>query len=338
MLRPLVHFLAIGALLFALDAVRGALQDVDAGAPIERVEVTPDVVERIERDAIAETGRRPSERELAARVDAWVDDEVLHREAVRLGLDRIDPVVRARLVRNMRFLAGEDDPRTDEELYAEALAVGMDRSDIVVRRRLVQQMRFLLEGAAPAAAPSDDELRAYVASRPERYRIPPRVRLTHVYLSRDRRGDALEADARALRARLERDAVPPDAARGLGDPFLHPTDLGLQTEAQLAKQLGPDFARAALALAPGGWQGPVESAYGMHLVWVRERRDAEDPDLESVRRSALSALQAERDAEAFEAGLARLRARYVDAKGASAPRAGDARHASEAARAASDAS
>lgn len=319
MLRPILHFLALGALLFAIDVLRG---DASAsGDAIQPIEVTTDVVERLEREAVEETGRAPGDGELAARIDAWIDEEILYREAVRLGLDEIDPVVHTRLVRNMRFLAGEDDSRSDAELYEEALAVGMHRSDIVVRRRLVQQMRFLLEGAAPLVAPSDEELRAYVASRPERYRLPPRVELTHVYLSRDRRGPRLEADARALLARVRAESIAPEESRGLGDPFLHPSRLGLQSEAQLAKQLGPDFARAAIALEPGHWEGPVESAYGMHLVWVHERRNAAEPELETVRRSALSALQAERNAEALERGLADLRRRYVASGEA---RAGDA--------------
>jgi hypothetical protein len=312
----MLHFFVIGALLFAFDRVRSDFAEADP--PRGAVVLDDATVERLVREAVVQTGRAPSEQQLTARAALWADEEILYREALRIGLDRVDPVVRARLVRNMRFLDGAEDARGDEELYREALELGMDRSDIVVRRRLVQQMRFVLEAAAPRVDPTDEELRAYVASRPERYRIPERVRLAHIYLSRDRRGDALEADARALLERVRREGAPPSAARRLGDPFLHPAELGLQSEAQLARQLGVDFAREVMSLAPGGWQGPVPSAYGVHLVWVHERQPAREPDLESVRRSALSAMQAERDAEALEAGLAELRRRYpVDLTAAS---------------------
>jgi hypothetical protein len=309
LLRPLLHFLVIGTLLFAADRVRTELTPRDGA--LGTVTLDAATLERLTRESVVLTGRAPSERQLVARAALWADEEVLFREARRIGLDRVDPVVRSRLVRNMRFLADPDDPRDDDELYAGAIELAMDRSDIVVRRRLVQQMRFLLEATAPRVAPSDEELRAYIASRPERYRIPERVRLAHIYLSRDRRGDTLADDARALLERVRRDGTSPSAGRELGDPFLHPSELGLQSEAQLARQLGARFASAAIALEPGSWQGPAESAYGMHLVWVHERQAAREPRLESVRRSALSSLQAERNAEALEAGLAALRQRYA---------------------------
>lgn len=309
MLRPLLHFLVIGALLFAADRVRTDLAP-DQG-PLGSIELDEMTLARFARDAVAQTGRPASEREILARAALWADEEILYREARRIGIDRVDPVVRSRLVRNMRFLAEADDSRSDDELYAAALELGMDRSDLVVRRRLVQQMRFLLEATAPRVAPSDEELRAYVASRPERYRIPERVRLAHIYLSRDRRGGALADDARALLDRIRREGTPPTAARELGDPFLHPSELGLQSEAQLARQLGAVFASAAIGLEPGSWQGPVESAYGMHLVWLHERQSAREPELDTVRRSALSSLQADRNAEVLEARLAALRERYA---------------------------
>ena len=66
-----------------------------------------------------------------------------------------------------------------------------------------------------------------------------------------------------------------------------------------------------MLLEPGRWDGPVESAYGMHVVWVYERQAARDPELESVRRSALSAMQAEANAVALETRLSELRQRYV---------------------------
>ncbi|MEE2665764.1 MAG: peptidyl-prolyl cis-trans isomerase [Myxococcota bacterium] len=319
MLRPLLHFLVIGALLFAANRVRTDF--VRDEGPLGTIELDGATLERLAGEAVAQTGRTPGERELAARAALWADEEILYREARRIGIDRVDPVVRSRLVRNMRFLAEPDDPRSDDELYAAALELAMDRSDIVVRRRLVQQMRFLLEATAPRAAPSDDQLRAYVASRPERYRIPERVRLSHIYLSRDRRGRSLVDDAQALLERVRREGTSPKAGRELGDPFLHPSELGLQSEAQLARQLGATFARGAIALEPGSWQGPVESAYGMHLVWPHERQPAREPELDTVRRSALSSLQADRNAEVLEARLATLRERYaVDLSAAGDPR------------------
>ena len=58
-----------------------------------------------------------------------------------------------------------------------------------------------------------------------------------------------------------------------------------------------------------GWRGPVRSAYGSPLVWLHERAADHEPVLDTVRRSAMSSLQAERNAEALEAELDALRGR-----------------------------
>ena len=309
MWRPMLQFLLIGAVLFGVDQVRESA--AAARAPRGRIVLDEATLDRLGRDALSQTGRLPDAGGLRRLAEQWVDDEVLYREALRIGLDRGDPVVRNRLVRNMRFLVGADDPRSDAELFAEALEVGMDRSDIVVRRRLVQQMRFLLEARAGHVEPDDEALRDFIAAHPERYRIPERVRLTHVYLSRDRRGAALADDARALLEQLRRRGIPPEEAAKLGDPFLHPAQLGLQSKGQLARQLGAQFARAAMAVAAGQWQGPIASAYGMHLVWLHEREAAHDPDLDTVRRAVASAMQSEREARVLARELASLRKHYV---------------------------
>lgn len=309
MLRPILHFFLIGSLLLLADRVR--TEWLLAERPLGEIVLDTETLDRLTREAVSQTGRTPSERELRARAAFWADEEIMFREARRIGLDQVDPVVRSRLVRNMRFLAEIDDARSDEELYAESLELGMDESDIVVRRRMVQQMRFLLEATAARVNPSDGELAAYVASRPERYRIPERIRLSHIYLSRDRRGAALDADAYALLDRVRKESIPPSAARELGDPFLHPADFGLQSARQLARQLGPGFAEAAMGLEPGSWQGPVRSAYGDHLVWIHERDVDHEPELDTVRRSAVSSMQAERNREALDAELRTLRGRYV---------------------------
>jgi len=309
LLRPIIHFFLIGALLFVADRVHTQWQLAEQ--PLGEIALDLETRDRLVREAVAQTGRPPTPGQLRARAAFWADEEILFREARRIGLDQVDPVVRTRLVRNMRFLVGEDDERSDDELYAEALELGMDATDIVVRRRLVQQMRFLLEATAARVDPTDEELTAYVASRPERYRIPERVRLSHVYLSRDRRGAALDDDARTLLGLLREESTPPAAARERGDPFLHPSTFGLQSERQIARQLGADFAGAVMDLETGSWQGPIPSAYGSHLVWIHEREADHEPALDTVRRSALSSLQAERNEEALEAELDALRGRYV---------------------------
>ena len=90
----------------------------------------------------------------------------------------------------------------DEVLYREALSLGLDRGDIIVRRRMLQKMEFLLDGLHPLPEPSDAELEAYATSHAERYRTPARVSLIHVFVGRDRHGDRAHAVATELRRSL----------------------------------------------------------------------------------------------------------------------------------------
>jgi hypothetical protein len=305
--QPVLHFAAIGALLFALETqVLGSAQAGAGGGRGEPVVISAQRVAELRRDWLARTGRLPTQAELRALVGAEIDDELLLREARARGLHRSDPIVRRRLVRNLRFLS-EDPSRSDQELLREALALGMDRTDLVVRRRLIQKMKLLAQAAA--AEPTRAELEAFLAHNRERFTQPARVRISHVYLSRDRRGDSLEVDARALFDRLIAESVDPHGASELGDPFLLQHHLPLRSERDLAKAFGPEFARRVLAQGPGAWSAPVASSYGVHLVWVHERVPELPSSLASVAGEVRAALLAGRGEAELRARLRRLRSR-----------------------------
>jgi hypothetical protein len=159
---PLLHFLAAGGALFAAERAW------PPGAPPDRVvDVSRPEVERLAAEARRELGREPRPDELEGRISAHVDDELLLREARALGWHRSDPVVRMRLVQNLRFLSPEGAEPEPEELLERAYALGMDRSDVVVRRRLVERMRLAIAAAAAPAPPPDAELEAILAHEPE---------------------------------------------------------------------------------------------------------------------------------------------------------------------------
>jgi len=302
---PLLHFLALGGLLFAGSRL---LEGPPAPAPVAAPEA-----------AVAGAAREspppgPPERPTTPVAGAADPRELLFRAALELGFHRSDPIVRRRLARDMRFLDPEDS-RSDAALVEEALALGLHHGDVVVRRRLVQKMELLAWARADARVPTEAELRAAYDREPERYRRPARVRLTHVYLSRDRRGGSLADDARALGPRLA--DVTPEDAPALGDPFLLGAHLPLLGEGDLAARLGPDLAREALAASPHAWRGPVASAYGMHWLWVHEREPGRLPPFEEVRDDVRERLRLERRERAVHALLENIRARGRDLRAGS---------------------
>jgi hypothetical protein len=297
----LLRFFALGGLLFA---GRALLAPAGAGPASHSVTVPAAEVRRLADEAERLSGRPPSPAELETRIQAWVDEELLVREARAMGWSESDPVVQRRLIQNLRFLGAEGEP---EDLLEQALALGMDRSDLVVRRRLVERMRLAVSAAARAGEPSDAELEGLLRRDPERFRRPARVRLGHVFFSRDRRGDAGEAQARALLERLRADETPPERAAEHSDPFLLESQLPAWSERELAARLGARFAAGAMRAPAGEWSGPLASSYGWHLVWVHEQTPEASPSLDEARRELRAAWLSEREREALQRAMQRLR-------------------------------
>jgi peptidyl-prolyl cis-trans isomerase C len=99
----------------------------------------------------------------------------------------------------------------DEVLYREALRLGLDNGDPVVRQHLINKVLFLAEDLAGSARPSGEaELQAHYQAHLERWRRPAAARFVHVFASSEHR-DALAALAPRLDERRggERDSAPP---------------------------------------------------------------------------------------------------------------------------------
>jgi parvulin-like peptidyl-prolyl isomerase len=305
---PLLHFALLGGAAFALEPI---VAGEGNALRIERAPIQLAAAKRAEliRSYSAETGRAPDEPTIAALVEEALDDEVLFREARARGLHEIDSVVRQRLVQNMRFLEGETQ-KSDDELFAESLKLEMDASDVVVRRRLIQLLELAAFSSARLVEPSDADLAAYLEAHRERFLQPERVSATQIFLSRDQRAEALERDARALLAQLERDSIAPENSGSFGDPFLLPRELPLRSETELARSFGAEFASALLRAPLGRWSGPIRSAYGMHAVFVHERSEARMPELSVVRTALREGVFEERGSAAREALVRELRAQW----------------------------
>ena len=159
----------------------------------------------------------------------------------------------------------------EEIATREAVAMGLDRDDTIIRRRLRQKLEFLVEDAASAAPPTDAELEAWLDKHPESFRAEPQLAFRQVYVSPERRGASAGSDAEKLLARLRakgRDAT----TDGLGDASMLPARAAARAPARgRAGPSARTSPQELMKLEPGQWTGPVESPYGLHLVLVRER-------------------------------------------------------------------
>jgi hypothetical protein len=306
-----LRFLILGALLVAAD--RWLIRDSPSAEP-ERasIEIDRERIDALRAGWVARTGAAPDAAALEALVDAEIDDEVLLYEARARGFDARDPVVRARLARNVGFIRAEDErsARAGEAgRVADALALGLAQSDLVVRRRLIERMRAELS-VGLGASPSEAEIATRFARERENLAGSARVRLSHAFLARERHGSALATDARQLREQIVAEGLGIESAITRGDAFLLGHSLPPRTQTDLARGFGAAFARAAFALEPGRLSEPIASAYGLHLVLVHARIEAAPATLEAARAWVVTELLHERAAAALRIALDALRTRY----------------------------
>jgi peptidyl-prolyl cis-trans isomerase C len=198
----------------------------------------------------------------------------------------------------------------EEILYREALAMGLDKEDTIVKRRMGQKMQFLAEDVSAAYEPTNAELRTWFEKNSSMFEEPPRITFRTLYFSPDRRGPNAQADAEKALGRISRKPSTWPAAAKLADPFMFPDYLPDRTPGEIAKEFGPAFAKALFQEKPGAWTGPIESGYGWHLVFLESVTPARVPAFEEVEPDVKTAWLAERKAAAWEEAYRRMRAKY----------------------------
>jgi hypothetical protein len=266
--EPLVHFLAAGAALFALYGWWNP--DAFARDDAQRIELDAGDLEQIALAWMAQGKPAPTEDEMRVLVQSRVREELLYREA---------------------------------------LALGLDQGDTIVKRRLAQKMDFLFEDLAALRDPTREELAAWYAERAATFARPARATFDHLYFSPDRRGAQARDDASAALRRL-RETKTEAATAALGDPFMFQDHYGDRSFAEIAKSFGPAFAESVVALAPGAWEGPIESGYGWHLVRVAALTPARVPDLAEIEAEVRAAWIAEQRDTLRTRAFAELERRY----------------------------
>lgn len=240
--EPLVHFLALGAALFVLFGLVGSRSEPQS----EKVVITSGKIDQI-ITIFSRTWQRPP---TAEELDGLVEDEI--REQV---------------------------------LYREAMAIGLDKDDTIVRRRLRQKFEFLMEDVEAASVPSDRDLQDWMDKNPSKFSTEPKFSFLQVYLNVSHRGENASAEATNLLARLNNTDEKVNAAE-LGDATLLPFEFPLSSTEVIARVFGSQFAQQLQALEPGRWSGPLQSSYGLNLVYVRERTDGKLRSLDEARDQA----------------------------------------------------
>jgi hypothetical protein len=266
--EPLVHFLLLGLALFLLDAW---LRPASAPAPSAAIVVDEARIRNLAQNFQRTWQRPPTRTELDGLVETHVREEVMYREA---------------------------------------LALGLDRDDAIIRRRLQQKLEFVSEETAAQAAPTDDELAAYMSAHPAMFAVEPRITFRQVYLDPAKRGAGLEADATGLASRLNAPGAPDPATQGDRLSLLE-SRYEQEPAAEVARLFGREFADALAKQPIGRWSGPVRSGYGAHVVKVEAIAPGGTPPLAEVRPQVEREWRNARRQELAKAFYEKLRAKYA---------------------------
>ncbi len=274
---PLTHFLAVGAGLFVIASAIAPAAESDQTILVDRAALLSHIQYR---------------------------SKAFEPGAAAALLSGLSGEARERLIA---------DYVQEEALDREAIALGLDVGDYVIRQRRVQKAEFLAEAAAQTSAPSAEEVAAYYAVNAARYESPPAATFTHVFVSaKERARDEARATAAALLARLRADGAGFDDATRYGERFLFHKNYVDRTDDYIRSQFG-EAATAAVfdsAVALGAWTGPYSSDHGEHLLFVTARAPARLAPLGEIEDLVRADLAEEQRQQAIDAEFDTVVRRY----------------------------
>jgi hypothetical protein len=108
--EPLLHFLLLGGVLFAVFGRSGSNATIDD----RQIVVSEADIDRLAAGFTRTWHRPPAADELQAQIQDYIREEVLYRTALTLGLDKGDTIIRRRLRQKMEFLFEDTVPQPQE--------------------------------------------------------------------------------------------------------------------------------------------------------------------------------------------------------------------------------
>jgi parvulin-like peptidyl-prolyl isomerase len=267
--QPLLHFLGLGVFLFALFTVVG--EDVEPENIQKEIVVTPGRIETLVANFKRVWRRDPTAQELEGLIEDFVREEIYYREA---------------------------------------LAIGLDRDDTIIRRRLRQKMEFITADLSDQLVPEEKELQNYLQENSEAYRKDSIYTLKQIYLDPDKRKDSLNEDIEHLLAHLNADgnSQPTDS---LGDRIMLEHSYTNLTESEINGFFGNEFGSGLASQQTGQWVGPLESGYGVHLILIESKVEATVPRLEDIRETVFRDWQSTQRRDTNEKFFKALRKHYT---------------------------
>jgi len=267
--EPLVHFMFIGAAIYLLF---GVFAEPVLDETNKTIVVSAGEIEWMQSSWQKRWNRPPTDKEMDGLIQQYIRETVLYREALTMGLNQHDQVI---------------------------------------RRRLAQKLEFLAKDLVALTPPTEEELQAYFAEHRDRYRQPTLYTFTQVFIDPDKRDDATLDDAEKIKATLVAQGDAIEDAGALGDDFMLQNYYPEKDPIEIRKNFGSGFTESLVDLSPGQWHGPVLSGYGVHLVYVSNISEPPAPVFAEVRERVMQEWKTDRGEELNEKFYANLRDRYT---------------------------
>jgi len=197
----------------------------------------------------------------------------------------------------------------EEVMVREALAMGLDKNDSIIRRRLAQKIDFITSDLAALAEPSETELSNYLSTHGEQFSLPARIDFVQVFINPEKRGVDTDNYTNSLLNKLTQAGSNSDITT-LGDSLMLDQQHEQVTEHDVSRLFGKEFASKLFTLPVGSWQGPAQSGYGLHLVRIGNKTENQLPELNAVRKKVLVEWQAQQRQDMDKVFYESLRQRY----------------------------
>ena len=252
--QPVIQFMLIGLIMFLVNTFIIQAKSSDDEDEY-KVYLTSGDVNSMREMWTSQWNRPPTKMELQGMINQRVEETILFREAVKIGLNKNDNIIRQRMSQKLEFLSGD----------------------------LVK----------PDSATAQ-EVQDYFELNIEKYTTPENITLTQLFVNPKIHGDLLEKEVNTRLSKLSgMDASSPKVS-SYGDQFSLQTYFPDKPQMELAKLFGTEFAVKVFELETGKWVGPVNSQYGAHLVFVTYKNPAVAPEFETVQEMVAEDLQRER--------------------------------------------
>lgn len=238
--EPLLHFLIIGAALFFLfSQVNTSTSDND-----NQIVISPADLDTLASAWLKRMGRPPTAQEREQQLEHYIHQQVLYREAIKMGLQQ---------------------------------------NDVIIQRRLAQKMEYLFNDLSFISEPTDAELQKFLSTHRSDFTLPAMRSFKQIYLDPEQHKNNISNEIMLILKQLNTgtNAIGLGDRSLLPFEFTNETEKTIASMFgnSFASRL---FAFPATDLENNNWQGPIKSEYGTHLIQIKTANKEHLPALPEI--------------------------------------------------------